>query len=718
MKRYLFILILFFLLKEISAAQNSPVHVPLVDNAPKLDGNLDDIGWQKAAKITTFKQREPREGEPISEKTAVYICRTATALYFGFRCSEQDPAKITAKELARDVSLGHDDRVQIILDTFKNQKSAYWFQIGPRGSIGDALVSENGATFNKDWDGLWDGRAKIHETGWDAEVEIPFNTLSFNASLDRWGLKLIRHIRRKNEQGYWPVANLNTYKFQVSDAGTISGMAAVSQGLGLDIRPYGLGGMDRSPAQSNDWIRDAGIDVFYQVTSNLKSAITINTDFAQTEVDNRQINLTRFPLHYPEKRDFFLDGANYFNFGISAERDNPYSKRLIPFFSRRIGLDINGNPLPIQGGAKLTGQSGRYHIGLLHISDERTENRRQFSVARVSRDLGRQSSVGMIWTRGNATGPDENTLFGMDFKLATSSFKGNKNLSLLMFGLHSITENILSENNAFGCEIVYPNDMSFRLGFHQIDEHFVSGLGFVPRRGIRETYFTYSLGPRLQSHPYGLLQILFETNMNYITDMDNQLLTRILEFTPLKLRFLSDDQLSFNMSAEYERLIKDFNILKDEYIIPQNIYTFNNYWFDLTSAQHRNIWASTIYRWGDFYNGQRRDWNIALGYKIAVPFFLGLEWEQSDLEFPGNDYTVQVYRLNGNVLFSPRITLDNFIQYDNISENIGWQSRFRWILKPGNEIFLVWNSIFSDPLERFVTENSSSRLKFVYNYRF
>ncbi len=717
MKHYLFILIL-VLLAGVLTAQTSPVHVPLVNKAPKLDGNLNDVSWQKAAQITTFKQREPREGDPISEKTAVYMCRTAEALYFGFRCTEQDPGKITAKELARDVSLGHDDRVQIILDTFKNQKSAYWFQIGPRGSIGDALVSENGATFNKDWDGLWDGRARIHETGWDAEVEIPFNTLSFNATLDQWGLKLIRHIRRKNEQGYWPVANLNTYKFQISDAGTISGMAGVSQGLGLDIRPYGLGGLDRSPAQTNDWVRDAGVDVFYQVTPNLKSAITINTDFAQTEVDNRQINLTRFPLHYPEKRDFFLDGANYFNFGISAERDNPYSKRLIPFFSRRIGLDINGNPLPIQGGAKLTGQSGRYHIGLLHISDEGTENRRQFSVARVSRDLGRQSSVGMIWTQGNATGPNANTLFGVDLKLATSSFKGNKNLALLLFGLHSRTENISSENNAFGWEIVYPNDMSFRLGFHQIDEHFVSGLGFVPRHGIRETYFTYSLGPRLNSHPYGLLQILFETNMNYITDMNNQLLTRILEFTPIKLRFLSDDQISFNLSTEYERLVKDFNILKDEYIIPQDIYRFNNYWVDLTSAQHRNVWASTIFRWGDFYNGQRRDWNIALGYKIAVPFFLGLEWEQSDLEFAGQDYTIQVYRLNGNILYSPRITLDNFIQYDNKSKNIGWQSRFRWILKPGNEIFLVWNSIFNDPLERFVTKNSSSRLKFVYNYRF
>jgi len=717
MKRHLLTLILVFFVR-ILTAQNSPVHVPLVVIAPKLDGNLDDVSWQKATKITAFQQREPREGEPISEETTAYICRTATALYFGFRCQEKDPEKITAKELARDVSLGNDDRVQIILDTFKNQKTGYWFQIGPRGSIGDALVSENGATFNKDWDGLWDGRAKIHETGWNAEIEIPFNTLSFDATLDNWGLKLIRHIRRKNEQGYWPVANLNTYKFQVSDAGTISGMANASQGLGLDIRPYGLGGMDRSPAQSNDWIRDAGIDVFYQVTSNLKSAITINTDFAQTEVDNRQINLTRFPLHYPEKRDFFLDGANYFNFGISAERDNPYSKRLIPFFSRRIGLDGNGNPLPIQGGAKLTGKSGRYNIGILHISDKKTENPRHFSVARVSRDLGRQSSIGMICTRGNAAGPEENMLFGVDLKLATFSFKGNKNLALLMFGLHSQTQNISSENNAFGWEIVYPNDMSFRLGFHQIDKNFVSGLGFVPRNDIRETYFTYSLGPRLKSQPYGLLQILFETNMDYITDMDNQLLTRILEFTPIKLRFLSDDQISFNMSSEYERLMNGFNILKDGYIIPKGIYRFNNYWFDLTSAQHRNFWASTIYRWGDFYNGQRRDWNIALGYKIAVPFFLGLEWEQSDLNFPDINYTVQVYRLNGNILFNPRITLDTFIQYDNISENIGWQSRFRWILKPGNEIFMVWNSIWNDPLERFVTKNSSSRLKVVYNYRF
>ena len=221
-----------------------------------------------------------------------------------------------------------------------DKRNAYWFQVGPRGSIGDAIVSENGAEFNKAWDGLWTGKASIHELGWDVEMAIPFKTLGFKKGNSTWGLKLIRYYMRNEETGYWPVANLNAHRFQVSDAGTVDGLEGITQGVGLDLVPYALAGADyESESPKTDPVLNAGLEAYYNITSNLKAAITLNTDFAQTEVDEQQINLTRFNLFYPEKRDFFLDGANYFNFGINDKRSDP-----LLFKAHRPGLNGQSHP--------------------------------------------------------------------------------------------------------------------------------------------------------------------------------------------------------------------------------------------------------------------------------------------------------------------------------------------------------------------------------------
>ncbi|MDX9810775.1 MAG: DUF5916 domain-containing protein, partial [Bacteroidales bacterium] len=277
------------------------------DKAPVIDGLIDDDVWKQAASVSDFVQREPRTGEPITEKTVFLFLYDNNNLYIGFRCYD-DPGGITAKEMARDVDLSNDDRVQVILDTYLDGRSGYWFQMGPRGSIGDALINENGKDFNKSWDGLWDGKAKITDEGWEGELIIPFKTMGFLPGNDTWGLKIIRNIKRKSETAYWPPTTLNADRFQISDAGRISGLKNITQGIGLDLVPYVTGGFSKKENASSDPVLDAGIDAFYQITPSLKAAVTVNTDFAQTEVDQKQINLTRFSLYFPEKRDFFLDG--------------------------------------------------------------------------------------------------------------------------------------------------------------------------------------------------------------------------------------------------------------------------------------------------------------------------------------------------------------------------------------------------------------------------
>jgi hypothetical protein len=694
----------------VTSTQAAPVvKVALVDQAPRIDGDASDPVWRRAVPIVNFLQREPNLGQPVSEKTEVYICSDRQRLFVAFRCYESDPAQITAKEMARDVSLGEDDRVQVILDTFLDGRNGYWFQVGPRGSIGDALVGDNGAVFNKEWDGLWEGKARIHSQGWDAEMAIPFKTMTFRPGQERWGLKLIRHIRRKLEISYWPAANLDTYMFQVSDSGILEGLEGITQGVGLDLSSYGLGGLNQKVGAETKLTGDAGVDVFYQLTPGLKSALTLNTDFAQTEVDARQVNLTRFPLFFPEKRDFFLEGATYFTFG-------PSGNSLIPFFSRRVGLDANGHPIPILWGGKLAGQVGAWNLGVLNIMDDRADRNPNFLAARVRRNLGKQSSIGLISTYGNSLSEADNYLTGLDFKLASSTFRGNQNIALSVFGLKSSTEGLRGANAAFGVEFNYPNDLhKVRAGFHQIERNFRAGLGFVPRYDIRQTYAEYLFGPR--PGRWGILQVQFGGAIDYITDLHNRVLTRNAKVVPVHLRFASGDQLAWQTSPQYEYLDKTFQI-HPRHRIAAGGYEFVRHRINFQSAQRRNLWAGLACEWGGFYDGGRRDVTLALGYKVRVPLYLGLELARNRVSLPEGRFDTNVSRLNANILFSPNATLYNYLQYDNLSQTMGWQSRFRWILKPGNEVLVVWNSRLYNPLERVELTESTARVKLKYNYRF
>jgi hypothetical protein len=701
-------------LPKLITAQTS-ARATRITTPPTIDGHINEAVWDQAYKIDQFFQREPNPGEPVSEKTIVSVCYDSNYLYFAVKCYD-DPKKITAKEMARDVSLGNDDRVQIILDTYLDHRNGYWFQIGPRGSIGDALISENGASMNKEWDALWTGKSSINGEGWEAELAIPFKTIGFDPHSTVWGMKLIRNIKRKLEASYWPVANLNTHRFQISDSGTLEGLEGITQGIGLDLAPYLIGGMNTKYGEKNDYIADAGLDMFYQITPRLKASVSINTDFAETEVDDRQINLTRFSLYFPEKRDFFLDGSNYFKFGIEGDDNNPYRNSVVPFFSRRLGLDNNGNMIPVLYAAKVTGTQNNWNIGMMHVSDERDYGNSHLSVGRISRNLGKQSSIGVIGTMGNAVSPDQNLLGGVDLKLATSHFQKNKNLALTMFGMISDTEGKNDHNTSWGADVAYPNDfLFFGLGHFEVAENFVAGIGFVPRTDIKQTYGNFSLGPR--PNKWGILQLKTGAGFNYITNFDQILLTRNINFSPLGIRFKSGEEFSYSLSQQYENLMKDFQIYPG-FVIPSGEYTFWYHSVLMTSAGSRNIAGSMGLGSGDFYNGKREDLKLTLAWKVAVPLYIGGNYSLNHVTLPEGDFNAQIYQMNLNILFSPTVTLYNYFQYDNASEKMGWQSRFQWIIKPGNEIILAWTSGWTKPEGVVVMNESALRLKVKYNIRF
>ena len=715
MRSFLFIILFIFSCPLLSFSQHE-IKAVFTDIPPDIDGFVNESIWSEAAVINEFYQQLPKNGEPATEKTEFLFLFDRNNIYIGVRCYDE-PSLITSKEMARDVDLSNDDRIQLIFDTYFDGRSGYWFQLGPRGSIGDALVDDNGKNFNKSWDGLWDGRARITDLGWEGEMVIPFKTMGFKKGNDTWGLKCIRHIRRKSESVYWPATSLNAERFQISNAGKITGLTNITQGIGLDLVPYLTGGFSKKQESNSKPVVDGGIDAFYQITPSLKAALTVRTDFAQTEVDEKQINLTRFSLYFPEKRDFFLDGSNYFIFGINGDDANPQNTRMIPFFSRRIGLDKDGNPVEIKYGAKFTGKAGDWNFGFLHIKDDNQWDNPGYSTGRIVRNFGKQSSVGLIGTHGNALSETSNSLAGIDLKLATSELSGDKNIALNLYSVKSFTKGTEGDDFSFGAEVNYPNDFfRFRLGYLRIGDNFTPGLGFLPRKNIRDFYGGFTFGPRPQNSK--ILQVKSGIDYTLLSDLKNGgLLSSQVNITYSAISFLSGDMISLSSQYEFDKLQADFPIV-ESVSIPAGDYNFWRHSLLLSSAQRRNVWGLTKISTGSFYSGTRTDLLLQAGYKICVPVYLGLESDRRWVDLQEGDFITQIYRINLNFLISPSIYWYNFAQYENQSETIGWQSRFQWIIRPGKEIFLTYNSPLIDPMERFRPEIYEARLKIKYTIRF
>src|SRR5687768_4851379 len=368
-----------------------------------LDGVLDEPIWRVAPKIGDLVQRQPAPGRPPTERTEVTLLNDGDHLYVGVVSYDAEPRRVIGTQMARDAALGSDDRIEILLDTFRDQRSAFYFATNPAGALVDGLVA-NGQ-LNADWDAIWNVRTRRTQEGWVAEFAIPFKSLSFPAGRTVWGFNIARHVYRKLEEDRWSGARLETPLYQVSEAGEITNLVRLTQGVGLDVRPF-LAGRWLQVDDDGDADGKPGLDVFYNITPSLKLTATFNTDFGETEVDARQINLSRFSVLFPEKRSFFLQGAGVFNFASTGPEPAggipPAGADVYPFFSRQIGL-LGGQEVPIDAGIKLTGTVGRTDVGLLSVraGDLPIVSEKSFFVGRVKRNLLQQSYVGAIFTGGH-----------------------------------------------------------------------------------------------------------------------------------------------------------------------------------------------------------------------------------------------------------------------------------------------------------------------------
>jgi hypothetical protein len=701
-----------------------------------LDGALDEPIWSTAPGIGDLVQRQPDEGAAPTERTEVTLLYDKDHLYIGVLAHDSEPRRVIGTQMARDGSVMADDRIEILLDTFRDQRSAFYFATNPSGALVDGLIA-NGQ-LNADWDAIWDVRTRRTAQGWVAEFAIPFKSLGFPAGDTVWGFNISRSIYRKLEDVRWSGARLDTQFLQVSEAGEISGLVELSQGIGLDVRPFlagrwlGLDGADDAGADPG-LDGEPGLDVFYNITPSLKLTTTFNTDFGETEVDARQINLSRFSLLFPEKRSFFLEGAGVFNFASTGPEPAggipPAGADVYPFFSRQIGL-LNGREVPLEVGVKLTGTVGRTDIGFLNVHtgdlptivDEKT-----FLVGRVKRNLFQQSYIGAIFTNGNPEQGKSGQTYGADMRLATSRFLGKpRNFVVNAYAVRSANEGVSGDDWSYGFSASYPNDKyAAQVSLRDIQKNFRPGLGFVQRDNVRMFRAAASYNPRPKNF-LNVQQMFHDVYFTHFTRLDNgEVESWDLYVTLLDWHLKSGDNMHgmLDFNPTYERLFEPFEISPGVILMPGE-YRFTRFRSNLLStATKRRLSGSINLMYGGYWSGTSEQVVASITYKVPPQFTFVFSTNQTFARLPEGDFIARIYTSNINYAVSPRLSLTNLIQYDNRSRNLGWQSRVRWTLRPGNDLFFALNQGWIEEevgsgRHEFRTADSKVSAKFQYTFRF
>ncbi|MBI3049082.1 MAG: carbohydrate binding family 9 domain-containing protein [Acidobacteria bacterium] len=697
-----------------------------------LDGRLDEPFWSRALPAADFIQIDPANGRPATEKTEVRVVFDREALYIGVTCLDSEPDRWIGWQMRRDERLFADDAFMWTIDTFLDGRTGYFFEMNPSGLMADSLMGLNGD--NREWDGIWNARVRRSDIGWTIEIEIPFRTLNFNPDSDTWGINFRRDVRRKNEQSIWSGWARNQGIRRMTNAGLLTGIRDVTQGHGLDVKPYGLVSSLASPGRGKPQAAtdaSAGLDLFYNPTPLLRANFTINTDFAQTEVDQRQVNLTRYSLFFPEQRDFFLDGATFFDFASSTTGGDNFfgfgradDERIIPFFTRRIGLSADATPQKIDFGTKLTGQAGAQDVGLLHVrtGEDNGFASEDFTVARVKRRLLRQSYVGALYTRRDprTSGAGADHSAGVDLRLATSTFLGDQNLEGGGWLLYNSRPGVSRGNGAFGATLRYPNDLwDVRVDATEVQEHFDPAIGFVSRREYRQYSQNVEFGPRPANHPY-IRQVTVGAGFDAQTDLHNDLLKRNLEVQLMRVQFHSTDNFRLSLARRHERLDTPFEIADDITLPLGAEYTFNRYRMFLSTANRRRLAVNMAVELGDFYSGRRAEQQVNLSVRVRPGLFFFVTGQWNNVKLAEGRFTTRLFRFNAETQFSPFIGVTNNVQYDSQSAVLGWQSRFRWILTPGNDLYVVYTHNWRDDplLDRFSTLDRRVASKVLYTYRF
>ena len=670
--------------------------------AIEIDGDLTEPDWQNAKRIDRFVQMEPDYGKPMTETTEVRILYDEKNIYFGFTCFDSDISKVAANEMRRDGNLWDNDNVFVLLDTYDDQRSGFFFRVNPLGAMEDVAIMDNGDSRNENWDAVWDCRTKANEKYWTAEIGIPFSQLRFDRNdVMTWGMNMGRSLMRNQEEGMWaPVSRAHGWRarYRTANIGRLVGLKGITPSRNIELLPYVLPGVSRIEEDDDtNGEFELGLDAKYGITSNLIADLTFNTDFAQVEADEEQVNLTRFNLFFPEKRPFFLEGAGLFDFGIprtSFRRPPP----LLLFYSRRIGL-AEGHAVPIITGGKITGKMGPYGIGLLNVFTDKfhtdasvtdpdeivDEPRTNYSVLRVRRDLFSGSTVGLIAV--NKQNADTyNRAGGFDV-----SYRPSDNINFRGLWARTFEDDVSDQRDAlfFGGDWRNEN-LRLEGSYIDIGENFEPEVGYVRRQDVRRFRGEMRFTPMLAK--FGIRQIWAGPEFDFILNRDNELATR--EFTYMNwFELEGGGWFGFQAQRTFERLDEDFEI-RDDITIPVDEYHFNSFRVSINTDDSKMVSLQLGTNFGGFFDGERVGFDVGPDFKPNGNFSFEPRFQFNRVTLPAGSFNASIFGTRVSYSFSTRFFTKLFAQWNSDSEVFSTNVLLNYIYRPGSDFYLVFNQIY------------------------
>ncbi|MFL5556053.1 MAG: DUF5916 domain-containing protein [Gemmatimonadaceae bacterium] len=691
----------------------------------RVDGLLTEPVWSTVDSIGALTQVEPREGAAASMRTVARVIITADAIVIGVKADDPEPSRIVSFARQRDADLDSEDHIKIVLDTYLDGRSGYVFAVNPNGARYDALVANQGEDENSSWDAIWEAATARTPAGWSAEILIPLKSLLFRRGLSQWGFNIQRRIQRLQETDRWASADRDITVTQTSRAGLLTQLPTLSLGLGVSVRPaVTVGGAHDSAGASLRSRSQLSLDATQRLGANTLGSLTVNTDFAETEVDSRRVNLSRFPLFFPEKRTFFLEGADIFDFGLGLTDDLD----VLPFFSRRIGL-LEGRQIPIDAGTKINGRVGGTNFGALAVRTRDVDTlstASTMSVVRVRQNVLSESSVGFIATSGDPLQRHGSWLAGPDLTYQTSHFQGDKNFLVGLWGMAVGREDLKTgDRTAAGIKVDYPNDLwDMALRYKRIGDSFDPSLGFVPRNGVHIASLAANWQPR-PKRPIGPLHIrqcFWENELSYVSGLTGGWQSYEYFMAPINCRLESGDRFEFNFVPSGERLSAPFEIAEGV-TIPEGAYHFNRFRLEGGLAPKRRFNAQATWWFGGFYDGHLDQYELTGAWKPSSLVIVEFSGERDVGRMPEGNFTQDLFGTRLRLNFSPDLQLASFVQYDSESRAIGSNTRLRWTFTPVGDLFVVYNHNMRtrDPLtlrRELVFGSNKLLLKAQYAFRY
>ncbi len=683
-------------LVERTANDNVTVRAVRIDAPLKIDGRLDEEIYSGVEPLTDFIQQEPREGSPATEKTDAWILFDDTSLYIVARCWDSHPEREIANELRRDNGnvLGNEN-FTFVIDTLHDRRNGYLFQTNPLGALRDMVVTDDQQ--NSSWNGIWYVKTGRFEHGWTLEVEIPFKTLRYHGNgVQTWGINLRRFVKWKNEISYLslvPAALGVGGVSRMGSAATLVGIETPSQSKNVELKPYAVSSLttDRTAAQpfTNDPNGNAGFDFKYGLTRSLIVDATYRTDFAQVEEDLQQINLTRFSLFFPEKRDFFIEGQGIFDFAGVQSGNTPGDVPLL-FFSRQVGL-AGGQAVPVVGGVRVTGRAGAYSIGALNIQTEDKPSVKalstNFTAVRLKRNIFRRSNIGVIATRRgpSASGRDDSYAYGVDTSLLFF-----KSVNLTSYYARTETPGVSGGTSSYRGRFDYVDDRYGLSAEHMlIGSHFAPEVGYVRRTDFRRSFGQARFSPRPQ-HSTRIRKLTWQGSFDYVTDAPGTTVQNREGRGTFVIDFQSSDQFTFDVIHDYELLPGPFTI-STGVIVPAGGYTYDTSRVSYNLGQQRKVSGRVSASTGTLYNGTKSEvaysgrWGVVPRFSMEPS--ITLDWVQ----LPYGDFIAKLVSSRFTLTPTARMLVSSLIQYNAGANNLSSSVRLRWEYTGGSELFVVYS---------------------------